>query len=264
MVCKLKEMRIRILSDLHLEFGNFEALPCDADVVVLAGDIAEGTSGIEWAKASFSSPVIYVAGNHEFYTGRREPKTRAQILRSLRKAAAGSNVHFLDNESIEIGGVRFLCCTLWTDFEIYGDLTYGMAAAQYVMADFNGAILGERGLYMPADARKLHLKSKGWLTKALSQPWSGKTVVVTHFLPSRRSIAPRWANDASNAAFASNLDDLVGKADIWIHGHTHDSMDYELDGCQVICNPRGYVQSRKGAPPENLQFNSRCVLTVES
>jgi len=64
MVC----MRIHILSDLHLEFGDFDPPRTDADVVVLAGDIHVGTRGVAWARERFHpTPVL---GNHEYYSGR--------------------------------------------------------------------------------------------------------------------------------------------------------------------------------------------------
>jgi predicted phosphodiesterase len=63
-------MRIHVLSDLHLEMRrcSFVASEVDADVVVLAGDIHQHARGIEWAKSCYAGiPVVYVAGNHEFY-----------------------------------------------------------------------------------------------------------------------------------------------------------------------------------------------------
>ena len=33
----------------------------------------------------------------------------------------------------------------------------------------------------------------------------------------------------------------MGKAGLWVHGHMHAPADYELYGCRVVANPRGYV-----------------------
>jgi Icc-related predicted phosphoesterase len=79
-----------------------------------------------------------------------------------------------------------------------------------------------------------------WLVKKLDEPFEGKTVVVTHHLPSARSVSDKYEGSTINPCFASNLDEHFGKMDLWIHGHTHDSFDYAINGTRVICNPRGY------------------------
>jgi Icc-related predicted phosphoesterase len=81
------------------------------------------------------------------------------------------------------------------------------------------------------------------LAKSLSQPFSGKTVVVTHHSPSSRSVAQRFAQDLLTPAFASNLEEMMGshRVALWIHGHMHDPFDYEIFGTRVVCNPRGYA-----------------------
>lgn len=60
-------MRLRVFSDLHLEFGRFEPTIKNADVVVLAGDIHQGKAGVKWAKQCFRDcPVVYALGNHAY------------------------------------------------------------------------------------------------------------------------------------------------------------------------------------------------------
>ncbi len=113
-------MKIHILSDLHLECGPY-TLPSDldCDVVVAAGDIGEDLLGIEWLR-TLSKPVLYVAGNHEFYRLHcRDQKDMADCLADVRVAAAGTNVTVLQNEAAVIDGIRFLGTTLWTN---YGNL----------------------------------------------------------------------------------------------------------------------------------------------
>jgi Icc-related predicted phosphoesterase len=98
-----------------------------------------------------------------------------------------------------------------------------------------------------------------WLSKKLRETHDGPTVVVTHMAPSMESIADRFADDKVFAAFTSRLDGMIGQADLWIHGHTHDSFDYQVGGCRVVCNPLGY-QKRNGNL-ENPKFDP--ALTVE-
>lgn len=110
-------MRIHLLSDLHLESGPYEIpTDLDCDVIVAAGDISNGTKGVEWLKTLKTDvPIIYTAGNHEFWSTRDNPVDMFQIARDIKKSAEGSNVHFLENESVVIGDVRFIGCTLWTN-----------------------------------------------------------------------------------------------------------------------------------------------------
>ena len=101
-------MRIRVLSDLHREFGHVKLPEVAADVVVLAGDIDRGTKGIAWARQAFPDvPVLYVAGNHEHYDERI-----GRLHEKLRDAAGGSNVRILENETFEVDGYRFFGATL--------------------------------------------------------------------------------------------------------------------------------------------------------
>ncbi len=116
-------MKLLLLWDLRLDHHPLSAVGPDgrrwddsADAVVLAGDIDEGLKGLRWARQAFpGKPIVYVVGNHEFY--RRD---WVRHLRDLRVLARGVDIHFLERDSMEIYGVRFLGCTLWIDFEING------------------------------------------------------------------------------------------------------------------------------------------------
>lgn len=79
--------------------------------------------------------------------------------------------------------------------------------------------------------------------------------------PSMRSVAPEYVADPVSAAFASNLDDLIVKANVWIHGHTHCSFDYEVEGCRVVANPLGYRMRNNGA--ENQEFDPNFIVELE-
>src|SRR6266850_2298859 len=106
-------LRIRIYSDLHLEFAPFVPPANDAGVIVLAGDIGNGAAGIEWAREAFSGPVIYLAGNHEYYEGEFEA-----VQQAMGTAAREFAVMLLDCSEAVVDGVRFLGCTLWTDYSL--------------------------------------------------------------------------------------------------------------------------------------------------
>ena len=235
-------MRIRVLSDLHLEDAPFDPPAAAADVVVLAGDIHNGAAGVEWAKRTFTQPVVFVAGNHEPFDAEFHATAAA-----LRAAAAGSNVHVLDCGEAEIGGVRFLGCTLWTDFALYGAATRdaAIAAMRRIAPDFRVIAFGARA-FAPDDWLALHRAHRAWLAERLAAPFAGATVVVTHFLPHPGSIAPKFAGHPLNPAFASRLEPLVARSALWIHGHTHAASDYRVAGARVVCNPRGYAREQTG------------------
>lgn len=240
-------MKIRVLSDLHLEFSNWSPPPCDEDVVVLAGDIHEGHAGIAWARKYFGArPIVYVPGNHEYYG-----RDLDGIRNGLREGGRKHDVHVLDADEVVIDGVRFCGATLWTDFELEGShpkaVGRAMRKCQAGMADFHVIRRWGSALW-PEDTREIHHAQRDWLRRALAgrtslgEGFAGRTVVVTHHAPCARSIAPRFAGDALNPAFASDLTDLMTpEVQLWIHGHMHNSSDYVERGTRVICNPRGYM-----------------------
>ena len=253
-------MKLHILSDLHNELSHYipDATSNNADVIVLAGDIWKSAQGIYWAREMWKNhEIVYVSGNHEFYGSRRK-----DVMAMQRLAAKETGVHLLENEETVLNGVRFIGSTLWTDFELFGESTknWCMRDAQQGLNDFRVIHEGNRH-FSPMDSVILHEASVAWLEQKLKhEPFDGKTVVVTHHLPSKQSVADRYVDDSLSACFASNLDDLLGHSALWIHGHTHDSFDYEANGTRVVCNPRGY--QRYSGNPENMDFDPTLIVEV--
>jgi predicted phosphodiesterase len=234
--------RLRIFSDLHLEFFDWTPPPAPADVIVLAGDISGGADGVRWARRQFpDTPIVYVPGNHEFY-GADLPVA----LEDLRAEARRLDVYLLDRDTCIVGGTRFLGTTLWTDYALYGStpdaLDRAMADAADEMNDFR-MIRWDKGQPLsPALVREMHVAQTQWLAQRLTEPFAGRTVVVTHHLPHPQSIHPKYEGTRFNPCFASDLDHLVRPpVALWIHGHTHESIDYVVNGTRVVCNPRGYL-----------------------
>lgn len=261
-------MRISLFSDLHLELWREHAPPIDIagekpDVVVLAGDIHTGTKAIAWAQSKFQDvPVVYVAGNHEAYGHNLEP-----LLDSLRSMASETpNVHFLDCAEFRHRDVRFLGATLWTDFELFGrDLRLEcLHDAQRMMNDYRRIRLADAGYrkLRVGDTTRLHGKHRTWIQQKLDEPFEGKTVVVTHMAPSIKSIQEEYSDSIHtlSAAYASNLEHIVGRADLWLHGHTHHSVDYSIGKCRVRSNPCGYMIA--GGKTENLAFDPRIIIDL--
>lgn len=247
-------MKIQILSDIHLDHAPFnDVKPC-ADVVVLAGDIAEGVDGVTWAKENFDMPVIYVAGNHEYYDS---SWTMSEWNYYIKREAAGSNVVVLNNETVVIEGVRFIGSSLWTDLQT---VPHALYSDEYnILVDYTAE---EQIFFEKKFAQRLFEKNKAWLKEELSQPFAGKTVVVTHHAPSLQSIHPQWEGHAWNPCFSSDLECLMGShVSLWVHGHTHDSFDYKVNHqTRVVCNPRGYPSAFGGW--ENRLFDQNKVVTI--
>ena len=236
-------MRLRILSDLHLEFfdGNRELPEVDADVVILAGDIHRESEGLAWARYRFPDmPIIYVPGNHEFY-GTCMPQLRGELAREAERL----NIELLDNRAVTLDGVRFYGTTLWTDFALYAnDPTQNPAHAESkalrYMPDFKIVQASPGITFTPLASRQLHAEALAWLESQLAQPFDGPKVVISHHAPLHGCIPGQYLGDALSPAFASNLPHLMGKMDVWVHGHVHEPIDMLRNGTRVIANPGGY------------------------
>ena len=241
-------MRLHLLSDIHLEFASFTPPATEADVTILAGDIDLGLKGIAWARKQWPDrPVLYIAGNHEYYR-----QTLPLLDHQLFAAAHGTNVHFLQNKELILGGVRFLGCTLWTDFAVFGPgdaQRQAMEACAFLMADYRVIRIKADGTRLrPEDTVQLHQASLQFLEQALARPFAGPTVIVTHHAPSLLSTAERFRHDPTTAAFASHLGDFAAHsgAALWLHGHTHSCSDYTLGPTRVLANQRGYPGEEVG------------------
>jgi predicted phosphodiesterase len=256
-------MKIHILSDLHNEFSKFVPPHTEADVVVLAGDVDNHRAGVYWAAAAFEKPVIYIAGNHEYY----HDNTKT-LPAELRAAAEGTNVQVLDNNVTVVDGVRFIGSTLWTDFRLGASNAWEIEESKYraasMMNDFNLIDYGGRKL-LPRDTQAFFSDAVSFIQSELSKALEGQTVVVTHHSPSPKSIHSRFAGHPINAAFCSDLEYLMQGPNapvLWIHGHTHDAFNYVVNGrTRVIANPRGYT-SRHSEGQENEHFEAGLVVEI--
>lgn len=253
-------MRLHILSDIHLEFAPFELPDVGADALVLAGDMGVGHMGIRLAleQARADLPVLYVPGNHEYF---RAPFHAARD--HLRSACEGTPIRFLDRDEAVVGGVRFLGCTLWTDYAATGadQQEQRMEDAMVLLNDHSLIRAPEGGPFSPAHALVEHRLSLAWLTEKLATPFAGATVVITHHAPIRAGF-PRWAqkNPTLVAASVTPLQHLMGadRAALWVFGHTHWPTDVRVRGTRVVSNPRGYP--RRPVPG----FDPRLVVEVAS
>ena len=238
-------MRLQLLSDLHLETENYVPQPAPgAELLVLAGDIDSRWLGLE-RFAQWPQPVVFIAGNHEF--DGREFDT---ALPELRQRCADCGITMLERESLVVtddrGRVRLLGTTRWSDFDLFGpaERAKAMRAGKYFMALMqttrDGAPFGVEAVRAEA------LRCREWLERELMRPpaaWD-RTVVITHFAPSLRSADPRFGDRSGTASFCNADDDLIPRADLWLHGHLHCAHDYRVPraggSTRVVCNSRGH------------------------
>jgi len=267
-------MKIKIVSDLHLEFSDLHLDNNQgADVLILSGDIcvaqdlhdhpeytntsdqraiADGTGlGKRQLAAqryrdflkrcSFQFPhVIYIAGNHEFYNG----KFYAGIDYLREECDKFPNIYFLEDDTKVIDDVVFLGATLWTDMN-RGDPITQMVAKES-MNDFR-VIRNDKNGYSklrPSDVMNRHVKSKQYFQLVLDNHKNDRCVVVGHHSPSYQSVHAMYASDLHlNGAYHSELSEFIldrPQIRLWTHGHTHHAFDYMIGDTRVVCNPRGY------------------------
>lgn len=242
-------MKLQLLSDLHLETEDFEPEPAPgAELLVLAGDIDAGWSGFA-RFAGWPVPVIVVAGNHEF-----DGRELDAAWPALRDTCARHGLRLLQREAALFTGadgrrVRVVGCTRWSDFDLFG--VAERERAQRAAAYFMRLMAATRG-GQPFDAAAVRdegLACRAWLERELALPPAGRwdaTVVVTHFAPSLRSADPRYGRQPGTASFCNADDDLIARADLWLHGHLHCRHDYGVARAgrapaRVVCQARGLV-----------------------
>lgn len=239
-------LRVRYFGDLHLEFSEMKpsALPSvGEDLVVLAGDIATGLDGIQWAKRVFAKcPVIYVLGNHEYYGGDFD----GLIIRA-RSMCSNSNVYLLENDTVDLAGYRILGCTLWADFRSLGADVAGDAAAyaSATMSDYSAIRRAGRRLSVRDTIARCR-DSREWLGSQIEKS-TLPLLVVTHHAPTLRTRNPLYEGAISNAAFHNGFDDLIRPpVRAWIHGHHHYSISKLVNEIPVVSNQRGYPEEDVG------------------
>lgn len=272
-------MLLWILSDIHVELtrGWDLAAPADRpnfDALVIAGDlIPRMERGARWLRERVSDrPVIYIGGNHEAY-GTDIDRT----FEKAKQAAAGTNVHVLQNETTIIGNVTFAGATMWTDFSLFGDAHRAMAAAADQMNDFRRIRIGhyvER--FRPTHALVRHKQSRNFIESELRKVRVGPLVIVTHHapIPGILPAIPITTDDALIPTYRSDLTALMHPApddgrgplrpaDLWIFGHTHEFLDVLIGETRVVSNAKGYGPwPRSQTTWDNPHFDPNFVVEV--
>jgi predicted phosphodiesterase len=286
-------MKIKLVSDLHLEFSDI-LIPNDQnyDVLILGGDIMiaadlhdhpEPNNTAEQAaiangtglgrrqlsaqrfrdflkRCSFQFPhVIYIAGNHEFYNG----KWTQSLTTLSNECAKFPNVYFLEAGCKKIDDVTFIGGTLWTDMNKHDPLT--LHAVRDMMNDFRVIKKDLEGYtnLKPADTVVRHRHMLGYIKQVVAEKPDEKFVVVGHHSPSFQSVHDMYKHDTlMNGAYHSDLSEFIldhPQIKLWTHGHTHYPFDYMIGDTRIVCNPRGYENDGYS---ENSGWNPNILLEV--
>jgi hypothetical protein len=247
-------MNIQLCSDLHLCWGDL-ILP-GGEVLIMAGDVFEASDWTKGTKAATTydrfievelakySLVLYVFGNHEYY-GSHYDKTRHIIECQL-----PNHVKILEDDYMDLDGIRFWGAPLWTDMKNSNPLV--MNIAQGAMNDYNQirwqhkvVLEGGHSYYTsrftPQDTVNSHKQSLESLKQSLKT--NAPHFVITHHAPSQGSVHPMYTGQELNHCYYSNLEHLIldhPNIKHWVHGHTHHPFHYNVGSTQVVCHPRGY------------------------
>jgi len=241
-------MLVKILSDIHLHpmHNTYNYVDHGERVCILAGDIAEGMRGVNWAMNYIPNhiDVLYIPGNHEYYGHEYH-----ELNKSFeRHNASGSNVTVLLNDTVEIWGITFAGTTLWTDFMVYNDpvatLNWATGLNDSRWIKFNNHTINAQNII------NLNKEALQFLSRTEAD------VLITHYAP-EFSESPQWKGHPLTPGFLTKVPPNIHKKFKYhIHGHTHTSFDYDTPyGTRVICNPRGYGY-------ENMQHNGELVINI--
>jgi 3',5'-cyclic AMP phosphodiesterase CpdA len=274
-------MKLWIWSDLHLEMQDiaFPERAPEADAIVCAGDLCLADALGDHARGlieRYGLPMIFVPGNHEFYSPGKFPRTKPSDHLLMKRAAEASRswrhrLYVLDDDVIEFGGVRFIGGTLWTDFRMdlahEADLPRRMLSAPSQLADFSLIRLGDGTRLTPQVMLGFHHLTRGYIERQLAIPFAGKTVVVTHHLPHPDCTPAVYRGMETNHLFACSretFDDILHSKTapaLWVCGHTHHASDVRIGRTRIICNPHGYLRVRS---EWNNAFRGDLVIDTEA
>jgi Icc-related predicted phosphoesterase len=251
--------RLWIFSDLHQDWADnaWDPAACApaCDVIVVAGDAHSPlTKAIDWLADRLSgAQILYVPGNHDFWwDGGDDRYTLTDQVARGRDLAARRGVTLLDNDSVTLGGVRFLGATLWTDLRLgTWSATDAARSARRGMNDYHRVRRKPSGRHKyvrPSDTAALHRASRMWLDDQLGLPHAGPTVVVTHHAPHPYSLPDGF--DLAHC-YGSDLSRLIHDRQpaLWVHGHVHNRVDYWIGATRIVCNARGHADEPSGFDP---------------
>ena len=254
-------MKIITYSDLHLEFGTDFRPPNqgETDLMILAGDIItfRDYEPLNQFLSDWKKPVIFVAGNHEYYTD-TSMTTEAEHFKNWLKENH-PNVCFLQDEAITIDGVHFFGGTMWTDFQNSSEKV--MQETMAIMNDYRFIKMKSGIRLTPRDTIQLHDDFVQKLIAWFKADLSGKRVVITHHAP---VINPMTKYIKSPLAPAFNSTDMIPiieqyQPDLWVYGHTHEGDEHTVGKTRIISNQLGYPNRSGGYECDDFDASGKLI-----
>jgi len=252
-------MKIQYASDLHLEFPQNKAfikanplIPC-AEVLLLAGDIVlfaemdKHKDFFNYISDNFQT-TYWLPGNHEFYHFDAATKS-GELFEKIR-----SNVFLVNNTVIEHQNIDLIFSTLWSKISPANQWQIERGLSDFQVIKYNGY------RFSTDKYNELHNNSINFITTALQQHNTNKTVVVTHHVPTLLNYPPMYKGSDLNEAFAIELFDTIEPStiDYWLYGHHHfNTPNFTIGNTQMLTNQLGYVQRN-----ENQFFSHNKVIEL--
>ena len=244
--------RVLVLADLHLDIwvrsglDPLALIPAETwsslDALIIAGDLSNNPLGswpVDLRKIGAHMPLDRVhlfPGNHDYFSHALDDEA------IMGRAAVRVGANFAQKAQIVVGRTRFLCCTLWTDFELLGDPVAAKAAAYRGMTDYRSIFMtmGDFRVLRPDHTLAVHRDHRAWLESSLAEAFDGETIVVTHHAPVPDGV--RQPVDELGPAFGSDLRELIEahQPRAWYFGHTHWPFRGRVGRTEVINFSVGY------------------------
>jgi Icc-related predicted phosphoesterase len=254
-------VRIQIFSDLHVDVGPIKPIVVmpSIDLVIVAGDTCEGVlRAFDFLRqiVPVHIPIVMVLGNHEYYR-----RFVPHELEQAKSHAGAFNIHVLENDTVTVGGVRFVGATMWTDYRVFGESNVAAVMNACATGMNDHRLIGWQKQpwlrFRPHEAALLHHRSRAYLADVLASPFAGPTVAISHHAVHWKSVHPRFRTDPLTAAFVSDQSTLIETHPpaLWVHGHVHHSSDYRVGATRILCNPHGYRS-------ENPEFDGALVVEI--
>lgn len=250
------KMKTRIANDLHLDQNQItfdQVVPPhinDANsIFICSGDIAPMFSQ-EYKNALFSMSSrfkhsIIVFGNHEYYNA---------TLYDIAPTYDLSNISILQRETILYENYHIIGCTLWTNYN--NKNPSDMRIAMNCLNDYN-RISKKQNAMIPIRASDVLQENEkdidfiqNKLTFGQHQAITNNSIVITHHSPTFQS-AVKHKDSKLNGSFCNNYDNFIQNKSplFWIHGHSHEFVDYMIHNTRIINNPYGYTHEKTGYEP---------------
>lgn len=254
-------MKCLVLADLHLDYHFKQRIDPFSHVAtgalheithcIIAGDLSNKAHKqwprcLSWLAERLPDTQIYVMpGNHDHYDFRIDQEDRLESI------AAGHGATYVQKSELISENQRFLCATLWSDFEVYGDRAANMNTAARVMNDYHHIRVAKNGFkrLTPAMTAEIHRDHRAWLEARLAERFNGDTTVITHHAPHRNALK---AETSYGPCYASDLEDMILKYQPkrWLFGHTHHHVTFSVGATELRNVSVGYPG--QNSPVENL------------